>query len=914
MASEAEVELVISTANSLPQLERDLDAIITRAENDADSIDLEAALALSASLSNVAEDIGRVIDQAEAGASEIELQAALDAGRSLSEIQGQLERVIGQAERGEAIEIPAELEPGALGDVARQVRALVNEVEAVTPDIEVEVTVDRDGRGASAFGALGRAAMSALPSIGNAAGSLLKLGPAAAAGANALAAVAAAAQQLGPAAAVAVPAMTSMILISTTLKLAMQGVGDAVSAAFDPDTKPEELEKALQKLAPEARKFVTELRGMRGELKEVQQAVQNNFFQGFSGALKELGQTTLPIVSNALQNTARRLNSMALGAAAAASQLAKDGTLGQALSAANVGLFNLEKIPAQIVTGLGQIGAAAAPAFDRITEGAAKAATSISKKLAAAFESGALESAIDAAIDAVAQLGSSIGNIFKGLGNITSALSASGEGLFATLEKITQAFADVTATKGFQDALKALSNVLTVLVNTALPLLSQALQVLGPVFQELGPIVELLVVALGDALKPIIAALGPVLVALAGAIGGVVAILNPLLEVVGVLIAAALPVLTPLLDAVGSALRSLAPFVRQVGDLLATILVPLFNQLATDILPKLLPPLLQMGTSLIPVLSQVLTDLSPSLIALGAALGEVFVAMGPLIVAVVEVTAKLFEGLMPVIQPLISLLLKLVTGALAVLVFQLLNIVVPAIQVLVDLLRGDFDAAWKGVQNIVSNVSGKVGDLVERMKDRVRAEMDRLAVAVQQKMDEVAQRIRDGFQRAVDWAREKVSQIPGIVQSELSNAGNLLFAAGTQIIQGLIDGLNSRLSRLREIASDIASTIKTGVEGFLGIKSPSRVMMGVGEDTIKGFEIGISNAIPSLRKELQGVASLAPSFALPNGGTLRLPSFSPGAPTVQVFLGNELVNNHIDTRLTEFSRARDRIGAQGVRR
>lgn len=936
MASEAEVELVISTANALPQLERDLSQIIQRAENDADDLELQALLDSEASLRRVLNAVDDLVDEATAAGEDIVLEARLDQREAISTAIDDIQDLVRTVEAAApAIDLEAQLDAD-IAELDAEIEALVAELEAAAPDVEIEVNVDRDGRGAGAFNNLGKAAKSALPSIGKFTGALLAAGPAAAGAAGLLAGVATAVEQIAPAAAVAVPALISLQLVTQTLKVGMLGVGDAVKAAFDPEGKPEELEKALKRLAPEARAFVVELQGMKKQLTGIQQTVQNNLFKGFAGALKELSTTVLPAVSTATQNTSKSLNAMALGAAGAASQLGKEGTLGRALSGATDGLRNLEKVPAQVVTALGQLGAAAAPAFDRLTSGAAKAATAISKKLSDAFKSGALEDAIDGAIDAIAQLGRVAGNVFEGLGNIFSTLSQSGGGLFSVLEKITQAFADVTATKGFQDALKALSSVMSTIVATVLPLLSQALQVLGPVFQALGPPIELLVKALGDALQPIIAALGPVLVELGLAFGRLVGVVTPFLALIGELVAAALPILTPLLDAVGQALNGMIPFAKQIADLLAAAIVPLFNRLATEVLPQVLPPLVELSQKLLPVLGEILAELSPSLISLAMAFGDVAMALVPLIVALAETASEMLDQLMPILQPLIDLLIKLAKGALATLVFQLLNIVVPAIQVLVDLLNGDFHAAWEGVKKIVQNVTDKVSSLIGSMRDRlvdafnqmmraatdkinetanrVRDGFNRMVQAANDKVNELVNRIRDGFQRGVDSAREKISQIPDIVRAQLGNAGSILFNAGREIVQGLIDGLVSRLSRLRDIASQIADTVKNAIHWNLGIHSPSRVMMETGENTIKGFELGILKAIPSLRRELQGVASLAPSFALPNGGTLQLPSFSPGAPNVQVFLGNELINEHIDSRVTQANRARDRVGLQGVRR
>jgi phage-related protein len=263
--------------------------------------------------------------------------------------------------------------------------------------------------------------------------------------------------------------MLAVQLVSGTVKLAMQDVSEAVSTAFDPEAKPEDLAKAMEKLAPAAKEFVTELQGMRKEFTDLQQQVQENFFAGLDDTLVGLKEDVLPQVGDALRNVATELSSMASGAGEAAAALGRDGTLGTALEGAVNGIANLVDVPGQAVTALGQLAAAAAPAFERVTAAAASSASSVSEKLAAAFESGALDEAINSAVDAIAQLGRIAGNVFGGLGNIIGTATASGEGLFAMLERVTQAFEDVTASQGFQQALRALVETAGVVADTVLP-------------------------------------------------------------------------------------------------------------------------------------------------------------------------------------------------------------------------------------------------------------------------------------------------------------------------------------------------------------------------------------------------------------------------------------------------------------
>lgn len=521
MASQAEVDLVISTADTLPDLERDLNRIVRQAENGAPDIDVNVGIDTSQSLAQLDAQIGSVIDRVQGRTDDVEVGVLVQQQEAIRTLRRQIDQVVDSVSTGNAVD-PVTVRAVLDGD--RAFRNISGELERATrriqnsiDPIEVETTVDNDSLRRTTQ-QLTRFARSA----GEAGFSMLRLGTSVAGAGAALGAVlplvagvAAAAQQVAPAAAVAVSGMLAMQLAAGTLKLAMVGVEDAISAAFDPDTKPEELEKALKKLAPEARKFVVELRSMRGALRQVQQEVQNRVFQDLDQVLRDLSGSVLPVVRTALNNVATSLNTMARSAATAAGELAEDGTLGEALDGAAKGLENLSGLPGQIVKGLGQIGAAAAPAFDKLTRRIDTAATQIAEDLTRAFETGALEDEINAAIDTIGQLGRIGGNILSGIGNIFSGLTTNGRGLFDILEDITQAFEELTASEEFQTILSELALTADELVKGVLPLLKEAFIELAPVVEELAPVVREFVKEIGPELIPVIRELGPLLVDIA---------------------------------------------------------------------------------------------------------------------------------------------------------------------------------------------------------------------------------------------------------------------------------------------------------------------------------------------------------------------------------------------------------------
>lgn len=914
MASQAQVDLIISTAGTLPQLERELEAIIQAAEAGADDVDIEASLNRQEAVRGLIDDLNDVVSQASIFTPDVEIQATLDVLDSLNDIDAELDNLIFEAEqRAAAIQLEAEIDAD-IAQLDAELAALVGELEASAPEIDLEVDVDRDGRASRAFAGIGRAAASALPSIAGLASGVGKMGLAVGAAAPLMAGLVVAIESILPAAAVAVTGMIAVQLAAGTVKLAMQGVGDAVKTAFDPEATPQELAEAMEKLAPSARSFVTELRKLQPEFKKLQQQVQENFFKGFDNALKNLSSTALPLVSNALKKTSVTLNEMALGAADAAVKLSQDGVLGKALDGATKGLSNLTKVPGQAVTALGQLGAAAAPAFDRITKAAANSATKISDKLTKAFEDGRLERAIDKAIDVIAQLGRIAGNVFSGLGNIIDTVSGSGEGLFGIMEKVTKAFEDVTSTKGFQDALKALSETAGVLVDEGLELIVQALQLLGPIFVELGPPVQELIKLLGGSLGKIFEKLGPVLVKLAEAFGKLIPVLEPFVTLATDILVAILPGLIPLFETLGRVFEAAAPFAKQLADNIGAQLLPFLRKMAEEVLPKLLPFLGDLAEKIFPKLTEILAELEPFLVKIGESLGELLVKLIPLIIEFIKFQFALAEGLMPIFEPLIKLILLLAEGALSLLNSQIVNLIIPAIEILTLLLQGKFSEAWEKAKEVIKNMGEKVVKYVEGFVQGIIDSLNRAAAAVAEKAQQMATDLITRVRHGVEDTVRNFQSLPERAAQSLADSGTALVRAGADMVQGFIDGIISMIPSLESAANRIADIAADVVKSTLGIHSPSTVMREVGNDTMDGYLLGLADRIPELRKELEGVANLAPSFALPNGQRLTLPQSGTSAPSVQVFIGNEEFNGHIDTRVSQSNTARDRLAITGVRR
>lgn len=795
-----------------------------------------------------------------------------------------------------------------LADLQRDIARIAARAEATAPTIHIPVDVDREGALRRVTSSLGPA-LGTLSRVGV---GIAGIGAAAGTAAPLIAGVAGALQQIGPAAAVATQGMLAMQLVSGTLKLGLMGVSDAVTAAFDPDADPAALAEAMSKLAPEAQKFVAELAGMKDGFSDLQLEVQDRLFQGLSSNLRDLGTSVLPVVRTSLNGAADSLNAMARGAANAASDLGTNGTLGTALKSTNAGLEDLVDIPAQAVTAFGQLAAAAGPSFERITSAIATMAAGASASLSEAFESGALEDAINDAVDAIAQLGRVAGNVFGTIGNIIDGASQNGQSLFGTLETITQALEDATGTKEFQNAIGELSKTMSLLATTAGPILAQAIGIIGEVLVELtGPARELITV-LGDGLSRILTALGPVLVSLASAFGSLVVALLPIIDVAADLVVALLPALVPLFDNLGKTIEAAAPFVEQLASTLGQALVPLFESL-TPILEAVLPPLVDMAEKLFPQLTDVLVEMTPLLVDLATQFADVAVQAAPLIATVLELYGAIAGSLMPVIGPVLIGLLTIVTKALSGVANMLSTIVIPALQSTAAFLSGDFSGAAEHARTVYENMRQNISNSIGNMVSNIRTNLNNLVQALGQKALEGATRFRDGMDRLVFQARERIAQLPGQLRAALGNVGSVLYSAGASIIQGLIDGIQSKISSLVGTLGSITNMIPD-------LKGPAvkdaKLLTPSGELIMEGLMAGIQAEVPALTAQLQAI-----TFGIPNTVNQgvspigqRFNTAAPGAPAVYVSIGNEAVDQYVTTRVDRQLERDNRVMSQGVRR
>ncbi|MER6199821.1 hypothetical protein ABT234_20930 [Streptomyces sp. NPDC001586] len=643
----------------------------------------------------------------------------------------------------------------------------------------------------------------ALGGLGGAAMSVGKMAAMFGAAAPAAAGMAATIGAIAPAAGVAVTGLFAMQLATQAVKIGMQGVGDAVGAAMDP-SDPEAYAEALKKLAPNAQAFVKEVRALQPELKGLQQGVQNALFEDLDQTLRDMGKSTLPVLKTHLVEAATTMRFMAQGVGDAAVRLSENGTLGKALHGANEGLANLSAAPGQVVQALVQIGAAAAPSFARLTAAARDGLGSLSGKLDKAFESGAMQTAIEKAIGLIKQIGEVAGNVFSILGSVFNAAQTSGGGMLGVLRDVSGALATAFASPGVQDGLKAIFETMATLGKTIAPLFAQALRAIAPVFTALGPPIQRLIQTIGPILGQVIGALGPVLATAATAVGALLDAVSPLLPVIGSLITGLLPALTPLLTLVAGIFQRLAPLVAQLAGILMSALAPILAALLPALTP-IVDALLVLVDAVMPIVSAQMTAFAPLVAQLAGMFAQLMVALGPVIAQLILLVADVLTKMTPMLTTVIGFVAQLAGVFANELGTVIQTVVLPAFQAIAALLSGDFSGAWNAAKAMVSGIIDSWIRIFRDLPAKAGEALSGLAAAIWARVSEAGGRMVDSIKQKRDEAMDRLRELPGQAKSALGNLGSMLYDSGASLVRGFIDGIKSMIADVKSAASKVVS-------------------------------------------------------------------------------------------------------------
>lgn len=294
-------------------------------------------------------------------------------------------------------------------------------------------------------------------------------------------------------------------------------------------------------------------------------------------------------------------------------------------------------------------------------------------------------------------------------------------------------------------------------------------------------------------------------------------------------------------------------------------------------------------------------SLQPIFDSLGTALADALPKILEVAQAIQGALGPVFEALAPIVMGAIGTIIDVLNGVLTV--------IQGVVMVIQGIFTGDWQMIWDGVKMIVEGAINAVVALVTGLYDMFKAQMDMIGNTLKNLWQSAWDAVTGYLSSAVSSIGSTVAGIPGRIMGALGNLGSLLYNAGSQVIQGFINGI---LAKAGSLASSILSTVKGGVQGvlqYLGIQSPSRLFRKIGAHTGEGLILGINdqaNAVADAWADMMTVPE-APRVHVPAPSLNGAPAPSGGGNTYQITINGVLDGADAARKIREVLTQYDRI-------
>ena len=345
-------------------------------------------------------------------------------------------------------------------------------------------------------------------------------------------------------------------------------------------------------------------------------------------------------------------------------------------------------------------------------------------------------------------------------------------------------------------------NVVTALVEMLPTLINGAITLFTGIIKALGTIVGTIVSMTSTLVRDLVGALvksAPLLIQ--GAVALFQGLLVGLAETVGALVTMISEMIMPLVGALVGLLPALLEGAIELFMALVQA-VPVVLFALIDTISAMVMPILEAVLEMLPALLDAAITLF-----LGLAQG------------VVAVLPELLIALQMVLPEILGTLTAMIPYLLGTAIELFMNLVLAVIEILPDLL-----------QTIIGLLPEIVATIISMVPDLLMAGIALffgLVKAIPEVLEPLGEALGDLWQHIKDFFAELPAKMVEI---------------GKDLLQGLTDGIMGGIKSVGEAIGNVGSSIVSGITGFLGIHSPSKVMAEIGGYITRGLAEGIDDS------------------------------------------------------------------------
>lgn len=170
-------------------------------------------------------------------------------------------------------------------------------------------------------------------------------------------------------------------------------------------------------------------------------------------------------------------------------------------------------------------------------------------------------------------------------------------------------------------------------------------------------------------------------------------------------------------------------------------------------------------------------------------------------------------------------------------------------------IKSVISSVWNGIKSVVSSALNTVKSVISNGWNSAKSVTSTVVNAIKTVVSNIFNRFKDVVSNAMSKVKSAIETGWNRAKSFLD--GIDLVSVGSNIIQGLINGIKSKVSAVVSTVSDIANKVTSTIKKAMDIHSPSRVTKKLGEYTGQGYVNGIKSKVKATAAAANKVASAA---------------------------------------------------------
>ncbi len=291
------------------------------------------------------------------------------------------------------------------------------------------------------------------------------------------------------------------------------------------------------------------------------------------------------------------------------------------------------------------------------------------------------------------------------------------------------------------------------------------------------------------------------------------------------------------------------------------------------LLPRLAEGITQLAKSLLPYIPETLQSLLPAVLdgATGLINGAVELLPG-LITTALEAIPQLAEAAVSIIKNLMSAIIEAAPQLLSAgadLLDQLVSGIETGLPDMISRLPQVIDGILNYITENLPKVLDKGVDLLDQLATGIIEAIPDLVERLPEIITSITEFFTENFPKIVTKGGELLGKLIGGILNAIpeiaKNLPNVISAiiealeagwtelknVGKYLLEGLWEGISSKITWLKEKVTGVIDGVVGGVKKFLGIKSPSRVFAGIGENMALGLGKGWEDEYDSVKRSIE---------------------------------------------------------------